>query len=63
MRVYPKREKEISKDKKKRFNVFLRSLNNISVLKINGNLKIKDLKSRIEKMTDINIEKQVLYFW
>ena len=49
MRVYPKREKKSQRIKKERFNVFLRSLNNISVLKINGNLKIKDLKSRIEK--------------
>ena len=44
------------------FNVFLRTLNNTTVLNLSSNTQIKDLKSMIEKMTYINVEEQLVSF-
>ena len=42
--------------------MFLRTLNNTTVLNLSSNTQIKDLKSTIEKMTYINVEEQLVSF-
>ena len=44
------------------FNVFLRTLNNTTVLNLSSDTSVRNLKYMIEKMTYINVEDQLVSF-